>query len=648
MPIIMEPTAQKIDYAVTENTEILLDLGPVDSVSYKISDRVDNIVLTSNHAQESLPKTIYACHVCDKIFYDNSEMLEHLSLKHATTYSQTQLSKSPEPTDSKVEHDYYRKASCTVTSSQCPHDVGQDIASKPYKCAHCGERFKRGSEVGAHMFKHSNTFQHYCDFCGMAFECQSDLDEHCGLFHSAQKENLSSHHRCGHCGVSFGHRNSLYKHIKCHRETLAVSNENKGSQSNSGLVILTDVQSSLTEKKKSSGASHLRNFNKYSCNFCYSEFQTKESLTKHISSHPEWNPAICEVCGEYFAIEVDLKEHEKIHKRKFLPCRICSRVFMSHKRLEKHLAIHTASGNKTVQIKTIKVTPSYRNIQTCSNKKPRAEMTHKSNKGKTRITDKKLSSISSENKEPFSKYKSTAKSNLPVKCSLEDVTYESVKSIAMDGTNYKCDVCTKSFPLLKQLTAHMNKWHCTTLQKFDCEYCDQTFSQRMTYFNHLLKHYKKSKHSCRHNSSNFKNTRQLKERIQSSDGHKQKYTCTLCSKVFDNQLNRKRHRKIAHPSATVFKCDICTRQFASEKRMGNHMNAHRIKKHYQCDVCARTFNRLSLLFQHLVTHAQKIMYRCQYCTKLFPNQMLLHKHLSTHIEGMDPGGGVKSQSKKFF
>ena len=621
----MEAAAQTIDYAVTENTEILLDLGPVDSVSCKISD---NIVLTSNHAQESLPKTIYACHICDKIFSDNSEMLEHLSLTHATNHTQTEQNKSPlssECIDSKVEHDYYRKATCTVTSSQCTHDVGQDIASKPYKCAHCGERFKRGSEVCAHMFKHSNTFQHYCDFCGMGCEHQSDLDEHCGLFHSAQKENLQSQHRCGHCGVSFSHRNSLYKHIKCHQDTLAIANDKNDSKDDSNLVILSDVQSSLKEKEKTSRTSNFRRPKKYSCNFCYSKFQTKESLTKHISNHPEWNPTICEVCGEYFAIEIDLKEHQKTHKRKFLPCKVCSRVFMSHKRLEKHRNSHVAPST---QIKTIKVTPSHKTNQICSNKKSRTQLNQNSSKGKIQLAKTKLTSISRENREPLRKCKiPTTKFNVPMSCSLEALSYETAREVATDRTNYKCDMCTKSFPLLKQLTAHMNKWHCAIQQKFDCEYCDSTFSQRMTYFNHLLKHYKKNNYACRHCSLDFKDARLFKEHMQTE--HKRKYACSLCPEVFEDQLSRKCHRETAHPRAMVFKCKICSCQFVSENEVKKHVKLHKVRQ-YKCDICAQAFSRLSLLFQHLVIHAQKLMYKCQYCSKLLPNQLTMHKHLSMH------------------
>lgn len=239
---------------------------------------------------------------------------------------------------------------------------------------------------------------------------------------------------------------------------------------------------------------------------------------------------------------------------------------------------------------------------------------------KTRVNKKKK-------KKALSKPTAKSKVSASPKTSKKNVT-SSVK--------YKCYVCTKSFSLLKQLMLHMNKWHCSTQATYDCEYCDSSFCQRMTYFNHLLTHYKKRTHSYRYSSLDLQNTHQLKKQLQSGKGgHKQMYTCFLCLASFNDKVSLKHHKETSHINATIFKCNVCLRQFVSKKLLEGHMKWHRVRKQHQCSMCAQKFNRLAFLFQHLAKHAQRVVYRCQYCSRLFSTQMLLHKHRATHAISWD-------------
>ena len=78
-----------------------------------------------------------------------------------------------------------------------------------------------------------------------------------------------------------------------------------------------------------------------------------------------------------------------------------------------------------------------------------------------------------------------------------------------------CDKCKKSYSDKRTLQKHYNRKHdSSTSQKFDCKYCDKSFSTKVESRAHLFQ------------------------------VHKQKFKCENCSKLFTYKLRFEFHGKI--------------------------------------------------------------------------------------------------------
>lgn len=96
------------------------------------------------------------------------------------------------------------------------------------------------------------------------------------------------------------------------------------------------------------------------------------------------------------------------------------------------------------------------------------------------------------------------------------------------------------------------------------------------------------------------------------------------TKLFDHII-----RQSATEGQGRFQCSHCSKRFATERLLRDHMRNH--VSHYKCPLCDMTCPTPSSLRNHIkFRHSTEKPYSCKYCEYSCKNQMDLRKHLDTH------------------
>ena len=82
----------------------------------------------------------------------------------------------------------------------------------------------------------------------------------------------------------------------------------------------------------------------------------------------------------------------------------------------------------------------------------------------------------------------------------------------------------------------------------------------------------------------------------------QHFTCEICEKNFSTNKNKDQHTRIVH-GETNYRCDHCLKFFYQLGNVNNHIKTvHEGERNYKCDSCGKYFTRS----HHLKTHIKTI------------------------------------------
>lgn len=225
---------------------------------------------------------------------------------------------------------------------------------------------------------------------------------------------------------------------------------------------------------------------------------------------------------------------------------------------------------------------------------------------------------------------------------------------------YICDTCNRVYPSRKRLTIHL-KIHSSTRRVFQCDVCNRNYFDKETLRDHLYSHFGIKPYQCKypdceHKFSHASGRRQhhKKHRLnlsvkpqpkrQPSDGS---LLCQVCSKDFANQKRLSIHMKTHDSSRQLFECEICDRKYLDKFTLRDHMYTHSGQKPYLCLLgCDKGFSHASGRRQHHRLHhssskndegltengdnrvVENIL--CEHCGRSFASQLRLLFHMKVH------------------
>ena len=128
--------------------------------------------------------------------------------------------------------------------------------------------------------------------------------------------------------------------------------------------------------------------------------------------------------------------------------------------------------------------------------------------------------------------------------------------------NFNCGSCEQIFPNKSCLETHIKTSHRpssaiiksaipskASVREYMCKYCDVKFSIRQTLLDH-------------------------KKICDSRLRHREDKVCLLCSNSYKFQSSLNRHLNSVHGNATQFQCKYCSKKFARNYQLKNHISSY--------------------------------------------------------------------------
>lgn len=211
-----------------------------------------------------------------------------------------------------------------------------------------------------------------------------------------------------------------------------------------------------------------------------------------------------------------------------------------------------------------------------------------------------------------------------------------------------CTICPVVCCTRKQLEIHKRRKH----PSFQCQMCKKFFSRKIKLKMHEnIKRWFKT--SCTECSDSFCTMKMLRLHVENvhddrnlkpddADSNivssaevpphdsliKGSKTCPICSKMFYDHCNVKRHMKTEHEKAERCECKKCYKTFSNQYSLNYHIKvSHQAETFFTCPVCEVSFKTIAELYKHKKSaHNKEVKFKCRYCEKHLSSRSNLLRH----------------------
>ncbi|KAG5675157.1 hypothetical protein PVAND_005083 [Polypedilum vanderplanki] len=446
--------------------------------------------------------------------------------------------------------------------------------------------------------KKKEKLQIRCKVCHNIFTTKNEFREHFMTQHAG--ENKTSY-ECKECQKVFDNKKTLISHFKRTHER-------------NDCTECEEIFSSKSELEKHFQKCHdEEEKDQFMCSYCGKILMTERNLKLHIHAIHKNLRYDCTVCSKSFTYKSAMYRHrDREHgKGKIFQCDKCPQRVGTKHELILHNERHHNSMREIAK-------PEYMCVH-CGICFPSSFVLSRHERRihgvNGDIDDQKECGICHEQfKDFYWKRKHTAQVHLNGKrimrrcqyCSAEFKLYIDFKNhIESHVGIFICTICGEPFNDLQELSLHgqIHKKIESTLRKYICDHCGHRLFTKVQLQQHMLKH------------------------TQNFDVH----YCDVCGKSFKFASSLYTHRK--YHGEGEFVCSYCSRRFARNSDLVNHIRVHSGEKPFKCQVCGKNFAQKQALYYHHQTHPEtRASANCKECNITFSDR----KQLKFHEEQVHP------------
>ncbi|KAJ0066162.1 hypothetical protein NL108_001390 [Boleophthalmus pectinirostris] len=669
------------DVPLRANIEMVLTSSPAE---HSPEEEMEDLEESEPQNKPLVEKktVVYQCSECDKSFTDGLMLISHLE-DHGREEQEKRLNKC-----SKCGKMFSSQA--RLEKHMMVHESGMFV------CRDCSAEFPSKTELELHKKGyHDPSHPYSCRLCKYRFRTRVSLCDHC------TKEHPDDIFSCNLCERNYTLRASLVRHMNRNHGEVKEQKEQKEQKAEAEKSLSAQSTSESEDNDDNNDDSDSIDSDSapyFPCHVCGKTFTTSENLEDHQRCHLGEKPFECAECGQCFFQAAQLQQHERKHNSEF-QCRVCNRGFVSLFALRKHK--HT-SGKKRpfrctkcqlcfrshAELLDHKLSHQGENFpcdicnRVFSSKSSRAEHRKIHLSRGTELPDH--SAVETDNKP------ASLTNEFKYRCGVCCVRFRNPEELSEHGClasierQYSCMDCDKHFLHSSHLKIHLSTHKQSSLSKYPCNHCNNSFSSSHDFLNHLRNHDETLRYGqqgfvcpvchqcfgspaelvfhfpthpsetfeCKICNTTFLTASKLKEHVC----HTKNSKCKKCDQNYmgsSHDCSQKQLEgsygdddEIDVTGEDLCCCPFCPMQFSSKSHLLEHQNRqHPKEKSFTCEICARTYAKQKYLDKHIKKHHQKepaqstsqIKFQCAQCHSEFNTAKELSLHLKLHAAEKEVG-----------
>ncbi|XP_001842694.2 zinc finger protein 117 [Culex quinquefasciatus] len=376
---------------------------------------------------------------------------------------------------------------------------------KEFYCYVCGHDYETKDRIHEHLYTHADLLPYTCKECDKSVNIKSVrvLNQHLEL----HKETQTGSIKCLYCPARFHSLKGCQIHERVHIDGSVIAEAELRAQHESNKlnvkVIVVD------------------GLRRYACDYCEKSYTLLATLRKHTNSHTLDKIYPCQRCGKTFDRASSLTLHEKVHSD-FAPykCETCGKGFKATIRLIQHRRIHTGERPFVCHCGM-----AFRKKFVLTVHEKNCVLPDSSNGCICRFCQMILSGYADLIKHVTELH---TQGLSETRCQFCSAKFKNAIPLVIHEYRHqlpnviKCETCNRIFKNDAHLKKH-KRVHMTEPESFMCETCGKTFGRSVCLRNHKSIHTGKRKHKCDLCSKSFLVLRNMRRHRDSHFKVKSKY-----------------------------------------------------------------------------------------------------------------------------
>lgn len=209
----------------------------------------------------------------------------------------------------------------------------------------------------------------------------------------------------------------------------------------------------------------------------------------------------------------------------------------------------------------------------------------------------------------------------------QELTYQEHLNVHTGNRPFSCKLCEASFRKRQELNQHLRTIH--SEKQFKCPLCDHIAKHKGKLTEHMKSVHEKP-FACDLCNYRTGEKGKIMQHIANKHTGDLSYVCEICGNGFKTKTSLQTHRQNIHfPEPKV--CQTCGTVCPSLARYSAHIfRCGKEKKRFPCEKCGKTYVNKEILKDHMNKHLNIRPYKCDVCGKEFYQRNRLDTHKYVH------------------